>query len=102
MENQKDLFGIKKNFLALALFILIILVAVDIVLRISPGTLKPERGGDSKISAVGHHHQFKDGSSYYIYTIFENNGDVYQCWWDEKVWNQKKVTNYKSAPMDLQ
>jgi len=99
MENGKDLFQIKKNFIAIALFILIVLVAVDVVLRFSPGTLRPG-SSDGRISAVGHQIQFKNGSSYYIYTIFESNGDVYQCWYDEKTWNQKKVTNYK-APTRL-
>jgi hypothetical protein len=99
MDNGKDLFNIKKNFIALALFILIILVAIDVVLRVSPGALKPDLAGSGRISAVGHHHQFKDGSSYYIYTIFESNGDVYQCWYDEKTWNQKKVANYKASSL---
>jgi hypothetical protein len=94
MENEKDLFNIKKNFIALALFLVIILLLIDIVLRLAPGMLKPDFD-NPRISAVGHHHQFKDGASYYIYTVFESTGDVYQCWWDEKRWNQKKVTNYR-------
>lgn len=95
MENGKDPLQIKKNFMALAVFILIVLALVDIVLRVYPPLLEPGTPG-GQISAVGHHHQFKDGSSYYIYTVFESNGDVYQAWWDEKEWNQKKVANYKA------
>ena len=94
MREEKDLFQIKKNFVAIALFILIVLVLMDVLLRVSPGMLKPGTP-KNQISAVGHHRQFEDGSSYHIYTIFESNGDVYQCWWNEKTWNQKKVTNYK-------
>ncbi|MFP4162447.1 MAG: hypothetical protein ACLFQB_00175 [Chitinispirillaceae bacterium] len=94
MENPKDQFQIKKNFLAISVFILIVLVLVDILLRLQPEVFSD---GSAPRAAVGHHHQFKDGSSYYIYTIFEENGDVYQCWWDEKTWRQKKVTNYKAG-----
>ncbi len=97
MDSNKDLFQIKKNFTAIALFLLVTLVLIDIILRIQPSALRPGSAGGA-ISAVGHHHQFKDGSSYYIYTIFESNGEVYQCWWDEKTWNQKRVTNYKDVP----
>ncbi len=95
MQNSKDPFQIKSNFLALSVIILIVLVAVDIVLRLKPEALGVGSGRKA-MAAVGHHHQFSDGSSYYIYTIFEDDGDVYQCWYDEKTWNQKKVTNYKS------
>ena len=94
MENGKDLFQIKKNFMALALFIVIMLIAIDVTLRLSPSALRPGAGG-GYISAVGFHQKFADGSSFDTYTIFGNNGDVYQCWWDGKMWNQKKVTNYK-------
>jgi hypothetical protein len=94
VENSKDLFQIKKNFMALAIFIVIILLIIDVVLRISPSALRPG-GGGRQISAVGYHQQFADGGTFDTYTIFENNGVVYQCWWDGKTWNQKKVTNYK-------
>ena len=94
MSQNQDPLSIKKNFTGFAVFLIVILLAIDIVLRVSPGTLKPG-AGSPYISAVGHHHRFDDGSSYYIYTIFESDGDVYQCWWDEKQWNQKKVTNYR-------
>jgi hypothetical protein len=94
-NGSSDLFQIRKNFMALALVIVAILLVIDIVVRVSPTALRPGTSG-SAISAVGHHRQFADGTSYYIYTVFENNGDVYQCWWDEKQWNQKKVTNYRS------
>lgn len=97
MNNGSDIFQIKKNFTALTIILLIILVFVDVLLRVSPGTLKPVQR--SSMTAVGHHYNFPDGSLYYIYTIFESNGDVYQCWWDEKTWNQKKVTNYKAPTL---
>ncbi len=96
MDESKDLFQIKRNFTAIALFLLIVLVIVDVLLRISPGSLKP--GAPRSISAVGHYETFADGSSYQTYTVFEDNGDVYQCWYDQKTWNQKKVTNYKLPP----
>jgi hypothetical protein len=91
MDN--DALQIKRNFTALALFLLVVLVGIDVVLRLWPSAIKPVAAGT--IAAVGSVQQFSDGSSYYIYTVFENTGDVYQCWWDEKTWNQKKVTNYK-------
>lgn len=94
MDTSNDQFQIKKNFLAISVFILIVLVLVDILIRFQPALLGQ---GSVPRAAVGHHHQFSDGSSYYIYTIFEENGDVYQCWWDEKTWKQKKVTNYKAG-----
>lgn len=93
MDESKDLFGIKKNFTAIALFLLIALAAVDILLRVAPGAVKT--GAPHSISAVGHFESFPDGGTYQTYTIFEDNGDVYQCWYDQKMWNQKKVTNYK-------
>jgi len=92
---DNDPFNIKKNFMGFALFLAVILLIVDIVLRVKPEALKPD-GENPYVSAVGHHHEFEDGSKYYIYTIFESDGDVYQCWWDEKQWNQKKVTNYRN------
>jgi hypothetical protein len=98
MANGNDPLNIKKNFVGFALFVLIILVLVDVILRLSPGTLRPQERA-SAITAVGHHHQFEDGSSYYIYTIFEGDGDVYQCWWDQQRWNQKKVTNYRAPTL---
>jgi hypothetical protein len=98
MAETNDQLGIKRNFIALALFVLAILVLIDVVLRISPGLLLPGEN-DVTISAVGHHHEFADGSAYYIYTIFESDGDVYQCWWDEERWNQKKVTDYRGATL---
>ncbi len=94
MENSKDPFQLKKNLLALAVFILIILVAVDVLLRLQPGIVTGESAKEA-ISAVGHYHEFEDGTSYYIYTIFHSNGDVYRCWYDGDNWNQKVVTNYK-------
>ena len=95
MESSDQL-GIKKNFTAIALFVVAVLLIIDIVLRIKPEALRPGlTGSDGSISAVGHHYQFENGSSYYIYTIFESSGDAYQCWYDGKQWNQKKVTNYK-------
>lgn len=98
-DSGNDIFRIKRNFTAIALFVLIVLVLIDVLLRFAPGSVKPvDRAG--QISAVGHHHEFPDGSSYYIYTIFEADGDVYQCWWDEESWNQKKVTNYKSPTVE--
>ncbi len=93
-ETNNDLFQIRKNFMAIALFLVIALLLVDIVLRIKPSALRPGIH-NGPISAVGHQRKLDNGTFYYIYTIFENNGDVYQCWWDEKSWNQKKVTNYK-------
>lgn len=98
MADKNDAFNIKKNFIAFSLFLVGILLIIDIILRVSPETIKPGFPGSSgNISAVGHYHEFDDGSSYYIYVIFEENGDVYQCWYDEERWNQKKVTNYKGG-----
>ena len=101
MQNDnKDPLNIKKNFTALAVFVVIVLLAVDVILRVKPALLKPDKYGRGHyISAVGHHREFDDGSSFYMYTIFESNGDVYQCWWDEEKWNQKKVTNYKGPTL---
>lgn len=98
MARDDDSLGVKRNFIALALFLLIILVTVDILMRLAPDMLRPhvER---PNLTAVGHHHRLPDGSSYYIYTVFESDGDVYQCWWDEKQWNQKKVTNYRAPTL---
>jgi hypothetical protein len=100
MNHEDDSLNIKKNFTALAFFIVAVLLVIDVVLRVKPDALRP--GGSQAagyISAVGTHRQFENGSSYYIYTVFESNGDVYQCWWDEKRWNQKKVTNYKGPTL---
>jgi hypothetical protein len=100
MEQEPDSLNIKKNFLALALVIVAVLLVIDVVLRVNPAALRPDvRSGAGTISAVGHHREFDNGASYYIYTIFESNGDVYQCWWDETRWNQKKVTNYKGPTL---
>lgn len=102
MQEQQDLFNIKKNFTALAIFVVIILLVIDITLRVKPSVLRPDvKDGKGQISAVGHLVQFPNGSSYFIYTIFESNGDVFQCWYDEKQWNQKKVTNYKGPTLDI-
>lgn len=98
MGDDSDPLKIKKNFIALAVFLLAVLVLIDVALRISPDLLRPNEN-DVRISAVGHHHEFEDGSAYYIYTIFESDGDVYQCWWDQERWNQKKVTNYRDPPI---
>jgi hypothetical protein len=98
MEDGKDIFQIKKNFTALALFLLVALVLIDVILHTDP-LLLGSHSEPRALSAVENYHQFKDGSSYYIYTIFESNGDVYQCWWDEKTWNQKKVTNYRGPTL---
>lgn len=94
--NEKDLFQIRKNLTAIAIFILIIVLIIDILVRYSPESigLPPFKG--NTLSAVGYHQQASDGSSWEIYTIFENNGNVYQCWNDGKSWNQKKVTNFKT------
>ncbi|MBD3393322.1 MAG: hypothetical protein GF418_14435 [Chitinivibrionales bacterium] len=100
MADEKDPLSLKKNFTAFALFLLVVLVAIDVVLRVAPGAIKPDVKKPC-ISAVGHHHEFDDGSSYYIYTIFESNGDVYQCWWNQEQWNQKKVTNYRGPTMPV-
>ncbi|MDG5815913.1 hypothetical protein QA601_12550 [Chitinispirillales bacterium ANBcel5] len=93
MPKEKDQYQMNRNLLAVALFTVALLLLVNIVIQLYP-TIQ-----SGNISAVGHHHSFEDGSSYYIYTIFESNGDVYQCWWDEEKWNQKKVTNYKKTPV---
>lgn len=101
MENEpKDIFQISKNFAAIVLAILVVLVLIDIVLRFSPQMLAPGSAKPSAVTAVGHHHQFADGSSYYIYTVFENTGDVYQCWFDGTRWNQKRVTNYRGPTVN--
>ncbi|MBD3321959.1 MAG: hypothetical protein GF350_12755 [Chitinivibrionales bacterium] len=101
MTENGDPLNIKKNFIALALLVVAILLIIDVILRVSPGVLRPdsEEKAAQAISAVGHHHEFENGSSFYIYTIFESDGDVYQCWWDQKQWNQKKVTNYKGPTL---
>lgn len=99
-ENNNDPLSLKKNFTAFALFLLVVLVTIDVVLRLAPGTIKPDAVKPA-ISAVGYHREFDDGTSYYIYTVFENDGDVYQCWWDGTQWNQKKVTNYLGATLPV-
>ncbi len=98
MPNDQDQLGLKKNFVGIALFILVVLVLIDVLLRAAPWAIKPT-GERPYISAVGHHHEFENGSSYYIYTIFESDGDVYQCWWNQDKWNQKKVTNYRGPTL---
>lgn len=98
MSNDNDPLSLKRNFTAFAVFLLVVLVLIDVLLRLAPGVLRPD-GENPYISAVGHVHEFDNGSSYYIYTIFESDGDVYQCWWDEERWNQKKVTNYRGPTL---
>ena len=79
----------------LQLLILALLLVTDIILRVAPAVLGSAGSERHASSAVGYHHQFADSSWYYIYTVFEDNGDVYQVWWDGKEWHQKKVTNYR-------
>ena len=98
MGNERDPMGIKRNFTAFALFVVGILLLVDIAVRIAPALARPEAHAPG-ISAVGYHQTFDDGSSYYTYTIFENTGEVYQCWWDGTQWNQKRVTNYRNPTL---
>jgi TRAP-type mannitol/chloroaromatic compound transport system substrate-binding protein len=98
MTEANDQLGLKRNFVGFAIFLVVVLLVTDVVLRVAPGSIRP--GLDKpNISAVGYHQKFDDGSSYYIYTIFESNGDVYQCWWDQDQWNQKKVTNYRGPTL---
>lgn len=94
MNNVTDTYRLGKNIQTIVLIILSILLLVDIWLRIDSRT---EIFSKNTTAAVGYHHQFDDGSWYYIYTVFEANGDVYQVWWDGKNWHQKKVINYRTG-----
>ncbi len=100
--NEKDPYQLRTNLLIIGLLILILLLAIDIFLRISPGFFGTSGRDEYIVSAVGYHHQFPDSSWYYIYTVFENNGDVYQVWWDGKDWYKKKVTNYRNEETSQQ
>jgi hypothetical protein len=95
MVNNTDPYHLKTNIPAVALVVLIVLLLVDIVFRVTPGVFGIRETGRHPVSAVGYHHQFPDGSWYYVYTVFEDNGDVFQVWWDGNEWRQQKVTNYR-------
>jgi len=93
--NDRDPYNLRTNLLVIGLLILIVVLAVDVLLRLSPGMFGEQSRERRVVSAVGYHHQFPDSSWYYIYTVFEDNGDVYQVWWDGKEWYNKRVTNYR-------
>jgi hypothetical protein len=97
MNNNSDPYKLGKNLQTVVLIILAILLLTDILLRVTPGLFDSVPTVRHFTSAVGYHHQFSDSSWYYIYTVFEDNGDVYQVWWDGTEWNQKKVTNYRAG-----
>jgi hypothetical protein len=97
MNNKSDPYSLGKNVQTIVLLILMILLLVDILLRISPGMFDAVSTNRHSTSAVGFHHQFPDSSWYYIYTVFEDNGDVFQVWWDGEIWHQKKVINYRTG-----
>jgi hypothetical protein len=97
MNNNSDPYKLGKNLQTVVLIILAILLLTDILFRVSPGLFDSVPASRHSTSAVGYHHQFSDSSWYYIYTVFEDNGDVYQVWWNGTEWNQKKVTNYRAV-----
>jgi hypothetical protein len=97
MNSDTDSYRLGKNVQTIVLIIVAIILMVDVWLRISSNNTSTELLSRNSTAAVGYHHQFPDGSWYYIYTVFEVNGDVYQVWWDGKVWNQKKVSNYRTG-----
>lgn len=94
---NSDNYNLGKNVQTIVLVIVAVILLVDVWLRFSSTNNTPDLIAHNTTAAVGYHHQFPDGSWYYVYTIFEASGDVYQVWWDGKNWNQKKVTNYRSG-----
>jgi uncharacterized membrane protein len=97
MNKSSDPYSLGKNIQIIVLIILIFILLTDVLLRLTPGMFNLPSKTRHATSAVGYHHQFPDSSWYYIYTVFEDNGDVYQVWWDGNEWNQKKVTNYRAG-----
>jgi hypothetical protein len=96
MNKSSDPYNLGKNLQVIVIIILTILILTDILIRLSPAMFNLPSANSKATSAVGYHHQFNDSSWFYIYTVFEDNGDVYQVWWDGKEWHQKKVTNYRA------
>ena len=94
---NSDIYQLGKNVQTIVLIIVAIILLVDVWMRFSPGNSSADVLAHNSTAAVGYHHQFPDGSWYYIYTVFEASGDVYQVWWDGKAWNQKKVINYRTG-----
>jgi uncharacterized membrane protein len=95
MNKSNDPYSLGKNVQIIVVIILVFILLTDVLMRLSPGMFYLPSTPHAT-SAVGYHHQFSDSSWYYIYTVFEDNGDVYQVWWDGREWNQKKVTNYRA------
>jgi hypothetical protein len=92
---MNDPYSLGRNMQIVVLIILALILLTDILIRVSPVMFSIPSTNRHATSAVGFHHQFADSSWYYIYTVFEDNGDVYQVWWDGEKWHQKKVTNYR-------